>query len=184
MGRKRTPDGFSVAPTNDDPFPIGTQLVGAWSEIPLEFGGPSSKTWATCDGRLLHISQHPELYRRLGTRYNTGGEATHEFRIPDKRGRSSIGSGQGSGLTNRVQGTKLGVETHALSVSEMPSHTHDLWASDDNIGAGDYNPDPTPGSNAQPGNAYTATTGSRGGGTAHPNIQPSEVDLWIIKISL
>jgi len=47
---------------------------------------------------------------------------------PDLRGRFVLSSGQGSGLTNRTLGQTGGAETHTLSVSEMPVHTHAITA--------------------------------------------------------
>ncbi|MCX6915743.1 MAG: tail fiber protein, partial [Verrucomicrobia bacterium] len=43
---------------------------------------------------------------------------------PDLRGRFVLGSGTGSGLTARSVGQAGGEENHALTTSEMPSHTH------------------------------------------------------------
>jgi hypothetical protein len=43
--------------------------------------------------------------------------------LRDRRGRTDIGSGTGSGLTNRVAGTQYGVETHPLVAAEIPSLT-------------------------------------------------------------
>ena len=37
-------------------------------------------------------------------------------------GRTIIGAGQGSGLTNRVIGSSGGEETHILTIDEMPRH--------------------------------------------------------------
>jgi len=42
------------------------------------------------------------------------------------RGRAIIGSGQGSGLSNRAAGETGGEETHALTVSELPVHSHSI----------------------------------------------------------
>jgi microcystin-dependent protein len=42
----------------------------------------------------------------------------------DARGRAVIGAGQGSGLTDRPLASTGGEETHVLTESEMPSHTH------------------------------------------------------------
>jgi microcystin-dependent protein len=39
-------------------------------------------------------------------------------------GRTIIGVGQGTGLTNRTLGETGGEETHILSIDEMPSHSH------------------------------------------------------------
>ena len=43
---------------------------------------------------------------------------------PDLRGRFVLGSGSGSGLTNRDINNMGGEETHTLTIAEMPSHNH------------------------------------------------------------
>ena len=43
---------------------------------------------------------------------------------PDLRGRFVLGSGSGSGLTNREKDNVGGEETHTLTIAEMPSHNH------------------------------------------------------------
>jgi microcystin-dependent protein len=48
---------------------------------------------------------------------------------PDLRGRFVVGTGQGSGLTNRNLNDKGGEEMHALTVNEMPSHNHQYFDS-------------------------------------------------------
>ena len=61
------------------------------------------------DGRLLAISQHSALFSLFGTYY--GGDGRTTFALPDLRGRTVIGAGQGPGLSNRVLGQKGGAET-------------------------------------------------------------------------
>lgn len=43
---------------------------------------------------------------------------------PDLRGRFILSLGQGSGLTNRIYGAVGGAETHTLTTTEIPGHTH------------------------------------------------------------
>jgi hypothetical protein len=45
---------------------------------------------------------------------------------PDLRGRFIMGQGSGTGLTQRAIGQKGGEETHKLSISEIPSHSHSV----------------------------------------------------------
>ena len=60
------------------------------------------------DGRLLPINQNQALFSLLGTMY--GGDGRTTFALPDLRGRTIIGAGQGPGLSNRPQGQKGGIE--------------------------------------------------------------------------
>ena len=48
------------------------------------------------------------LFSLLGTMY--GGDGRTTFALPDLRGRTIIGAGQGPGLTNRPIGQKGGIE--------------------------------------------------------------------------
>ncbi|KAM9991253.1 hypothetical protein ACTFIZ_004665 [Dictyostelium cf. discoideum] len=79
--------------------------------------------WSLCDGAPLNKLTYPELYQHIR---DTFGSSEHEFSKPDFRGRCPIGAGNGVGLTNRVIGSKGGEENHLLTVSELPSHDHQL----------------------------------------------------------
>lgn len=82
--------------------------------------------YLACDGSTVAIASYPSLYALLGTSYNTGGEPAGSFRLPDLRGKLRLGQGQdaGRGLSMRSVGQYVGQETHSLSASEMPPHTH------------------------------------------------------------
>jgi microcystin-dependent protein len=80
------------------------------------------RDWGACAGGLVAISQNSALYSLLGT--NFGGDGRTTFGLPDLRGRSPVGYGQGPGLTNIPLGQKAGAETAALSVANLPSHHH------------------------------------------------------------
>lgn len=89
--------------------------------------------WLFCNGQTVPISQNSAMFALLGTMY--GGDGQNTFGIPDLRGRVVVGSqAQGPGLQNVAQGEKAGsnnatvisngTATIALSVANMPSHTH------------------------------------------------------------
>jgi microcystin-dependent protein len=59
--------------------------------------------WALCQGQLLPINQNTALFSLLGTMY--GGDGRITFALPDLRGRTPIGFGQGPGLSDRTQGS-------------------------------------------------------------------------------
>ncbi len=87
------------------------------------FGGNfAPRSWALCEGQLLAISQNTALFSILGTTY--GGDGRTTFALPDLRGRTAIGPGNGPGLSSRRQGEKLGSERNVLNVTQIPSHTH------------------------------------------------------------
>ncbi|MGB5793215.1 phage tail protein [Poseidonibacter sp.] len=78
--------------------------------------------WALCEGQLLSIAQNNALFALLGTTY--GGDGRTTFALPDLRGRTSIGVGRGSGLSQRRWGERSGSEMTILSLSNLPSHYH------------------------------------------------------------
>lgn len=78
--------------------------------------------WATCQGQILSIAQNTALFSLLGTTYGGNGQTT--FALPDLRGRSGIGQGQGPGLSDIVMGEQSGTENITLLITNMPIHTH------------------------------------------------------------
>ena len=78
--------------------------------------------WAFCDGQILPINQNQSLYSLLGTTY--GGDGQTSFALPDLRGRTPIHKS-----SNHTLGQKAGAEKHALSIAEMPAHSHQAQAS-------------------------------------------------------
>ena len=83
--------------------------------------------WHFCDGSLLSIAQWSALFSLLGTTYGGDGQTT--FGVPDLRGRTAVGQGQGPGLTNRTLGEMSGTEEVTVLIPQMPGHMHAALAS-------------------------------------------------------
>jgi microcystin-dependent protein len=83
--------------------------------------------WAWCDGQLLPISQNTALFSLLGTTY--GGDGKSNFALPDLQGRAPMHPGQGPGLSLHDLGETGGSETVTLLESEIPQHSHGIFAS-------------------------------------------------------
>lgn len=96
-------------------IPAGTMIL---------FGGTSTPSgWFWCDGSAYSRTTYAALFAAIGTTWGVGDGST-TFNVPDLRGRAPIGVGQGSGLTNRTLGAKLGEENHANTLAENGPHTH------------------------------------------------------------
>lgn len=126
-----------------------------------------------CDGSSYLRVDYPDLYAVLDSDLIIDAD---NFNVPDLRGRAIIGSGQGSGLSNRATGAQLGAETHQLTQAEMPSHVHSVHAHGTAINV----EEPIPGAPypISTPNIIGGTTGSTGGDGSHNNMQPSEARKW------
>lgn len=136
----------------------------------MSFGFPP-KGWATCDGQLLPINQNQALFSLLGTTY--GGDGRVNFALPDLRGRVPIHMGGSHTL-----GERGGEQSHTLSISELPAHTHIANATTN----GSDSVVPSDGVLGATSNMYGPATNlaslapamvsSIGGSQAHLNMQP------------
>jgi microcystin-dependent protein len=136
----------------------------------MSFGFPP-KSWASCDGQLLPINQNQALFSLLGTTY--GGDGRVSFGLPNLQGRASIHMGSGHTL-----GERGGEQAHTLSISEIPTHVHNLNGTTIDADS----PSPTGNLLAASANLYTpganltslnpGTIAIVGGSQAHLNMQP------------
>jgi microcystin-dependent protein len=110
-------DAFSLDPVTSSHM-IGELITFAGATNPLP------DQWLACDGASLLRADYPDLFDCIGVVYGSADSA--HFNVPDLRGRSSLGAGQGAGLTNRVLGVANGEEAHQLITAEMPAHTHNV----------------------------------------------------------
>jgi microcystin-dependent protein len=99
-----------------------------YGEIRMFAGNFAPAGWAFCEGQLLPISDYETLFNLIGTTYGGDGEST--FALPDLRGRLPLH--QGSGFTLAETG---GVEEVALTVSQIPAHSHAFGVVDGHPGS-------------------------------------------------
>lgn len=150
-------------------------------EIRLMSFNFAPRGWAMCDGQILPISQNQSLYSLLGTIY--GGDGRTNFALPDLRERVPVHVGTGHAL-----GERGGAATHALSIGEMPQHTHRVAASTATTGgsASPNNGFLGGGNNVyRPGagtTTFSAATVESVGGSPHPNLQPYLVVTFCIAL--
>ena len=101
------------------------------AEIRIFAGNFAPRSWAFCDGQLLPVAQNTALFSLIGTTY--GGDGRTTTALPNLKGRTPMHPGRGPGLTSRRLGQRGGAETITLSEAQIPSHTHTLRASNDDI---------------------------------------------------
>lgn len=97
--------------------------------IHLFAGASPPNGWLLCNGSAVSRTIFASLFATIGSTYG-GGDGATTFNIPDLRGRTVFGAGQGNGLSNRQIGQSAGEEAHTQQVSELPSHTHPVSITD------------------------------------------------------
>jgi microcystin-dependent protein len=142
-------------------------------EVRLFGGNFAPAGWAFCDGSLLPISEYDVLFNLIGTTYGGDGQTT--FALPDLRGRLPVHQG-----ASYVIGQAGGVESVALSVNQLPAHTHAAAASA-SAGTGPApgnaiwaatSTDPLYGPGPATGSAMAPAVQPVGGGQPHDNLMP------------
>ena len=92
------------------------------SEIRLMSFNIAPRGWALCNGQLLPINQNQALFSLNGTTW--GGDGRVNFALPNLQGRVPIHFGAGFSM-----GQAGGAESHTLTQTELPAHTHQVVAS-------------------------------------------------------
>jgi microcystin-dependent protein len=162
-GLKSEIDGIPAAPVE---LPIGTIL---------DYGGTTAPTnFVECDGAAVSRTvTYDQLFTAIGTTWGVGDGST-TFNLPDFRRRVTVGAGgSGTGTLGNSEGDTGGSETHTLTESEIPAHTHTIPTGTGGTGA---RFPATEGSFPS-----TVASGSTGGGGAHNNMQPSAVVMKVIR---
>jgi microcystin-dependent protein len=167
-------------------------------QITMFAGNFAPKGTALCNGQLMSIQQNAALFALLGTTYGGNGQTT--FALPNLQSQLPIHFGQGSGLSNYVQGQTAGTTAVTITQSTMPQHNHTLNATTadatsatmvngDNFNMLPAKPTVTGGlfyanPNANPGITPIAlaasTAGTTGGSQPHNNLMPSLCITFII----
>lgn len=108
-------------------------MEGTLAEIRMFAGNFSPRGWQYCNGQLLSISQWTAVFALVGTIYGGNGQTT--FGLPDFRGRSPFGTGNGAGLSPIQIGEVSGTETITLLSSNLPAHNHTLTPTNITLGS-------------------------------------------------
>jgi microcystin-dependent protein len=74
----------------------------------------------------MSIAQNAALFSLLGTMYGGNGQTT--FQLPNLQSALPMSFGQGSGLSNYVQGQVGGFTSVTLTQQTVPSHQHFMMA--------------------------------------------------------
>lgn len=104
--------------------------VGEYKDV--AHNGSPDPGWLKCTGTTLSRAAYPKLFAVIGTRFNTGGESSLEFRLPDWRGMFPRCFDDGRGVdTGRTmdgvpQPSQNLAHGHSGSASSAGQHNHTL----------------------------------------------------------
>lgn len=128
--------------------------------------------WLRCDGTAVSRTTYSALFAKIGISFGVGDGST-TFNIPDFRGRVYGTVGSGTGLTPRLMGANVGVESVTLTSGQIPSHNHAFSNKYQGIGTSGSGANAlVTSTSAFDGNA-TVTPASFGSGASHENMQPT-----------
>lgn len=175
---KVDPAAVSVVPTGS---------VFAW----LIDAAPTG--YLLCYGQTVSRTTYSTLYALIGDTYGAG-DGTTTFNLPDMRGRVLVGQDDmGGTAASRLTlvkghdastlGNTFGVEKHALSTGEMPSHSHgmNIRTGSGNNGNNNMSLDSSDISSTLADAGGRVTSNASGSNEEHENVQPSIVINYIIK---
>jgi microcystin-dependent protein len=159
-------------------------------------------------GQAISRTTYSSYFSLVSTTFGSGDGST-TFNVPDLRGRvvagaDGMGGSSAGRLTDAVAGIDAlgdagGAQSHTLSTSEMPAHSHGVTDPGHNHGfsnnpfyGGSQTSTPASGGSvSHPSNSQTVsitsnTTGisiqNNGGGGAHNNVQPTIVLNYLLRV--
>jgi len=148
-----------------DTLPIGSITAYGKETAPAN--------WLICDGSAVSRTSYADLFAVIGTKYGEGDGST-TFNLPNLKGRVPVGLDGGDTDFNEI-GKTGGEKTHQLTINEMPSHNHPgifRYTNQTGVYARLYL-----GSDG----TKLDNEGKTGGDQPHNNLQPYEVNNFIIK---
>lgn len=183
VNKKYLDDQIAITGVEDVPIAALLPYAGPQSIIPDNF--------LLCDGREVSRFTYANLFLLIGVAYGSPSSGS-VFKLPDMRGRAALPldnlGGQAKSLITdpnaRVLGGKTGDEAHALTLAEIPAHTHeydDIYYAEGVAGAEIGDANASDANNAENLVDPLRTTGATGSATPHDNVQPSMAMNWLIR---
>ncbi|MHA1540012.1 MAG: hypothetical protein ACTSXQ_06025 [Alphaproteobacteria bacterium] len=160
---KATPTGFLI---------LNGATIGAFGAGADFMGDPYKALYVFLWNSIVDLPIEGERGASAGEDW----DAWKKITLPDGRGRSILGAGQGTDLTARNIGSTGGTEKHQLTVEEMPKHRHYMGTILSDAGSSNDGPN-----GASDGSYPDRWTEYEGADVPHNNMPPWLALTWIIK---
>ena len=147
---------------------INNDPSNAVGDIKMTACSTAPAGWLICNGSAISRTTYSRLFAAIGTTYGVGNGST-TFNLPNLQTRFPVGVGTGYAL-----GSTGGAETVTLTLQQIPSHAHTIYATSGSSSGGSL-------AMGWSGSDRSTTTYSSGGGQSHENRPPYIALNFIIK---
>lgn len=151
--------------------PVGSMMMYAGSSAPTG--------WLLCDGTAISRTTYSDLFSAISTTYGTG-DGSSTFNTPNMGGKGPMGYLSSNTAFDALAETS-GEETHTLTESEMPSHTHTVVSRNPAHSSSTGGPGLEYENSGAWHSTGTQTSNSTGSGSAHNVLDPYVTVNFIIK---
>jgi microcystin-dependent protein len=147
------------APVTATPDELNNPVTVPSGSIQMYGGAVAPTGWLLCDGSEVDRTTYADLWGAIGDTWGDGNGTT-TFNLPDIRDKVAAGAG------TSALATTAGADSHTITASQMPTHTHDMkitfYNNNANLGT------TTPGSDDVPQSYKTPTEDSGAAGGSNP----------------
>ena len=162
---------------------VNTGIIVPWSDASIPTG------FLECNGAAVSRTTYSDLFAVIGTDYGAGDGST-TFNLPDLADRCCVSNSPGKSLTSsggantvtKTGNVTGGADQHAITVPELPSHTHSYNTGTGAGSAGsqfDRSETTSPGAGSSNQHSHNASINFTGNATSV--LQPYLTLVYIIK---
>jgi microcystin-dependent protein len=162
---------------------VNTGIIVPWSDASIPTG------FLECNGAAVSRTTYSDLFAVIGTDYGVG-DGSSTFNLPDLTDRccvsnspaKSLTSSGGANTVTKTGNVTGGASQHAITVPELPSHTHS-YNTGGGAGAGgsQFDRSETTSPGAGSGNQHSHNSSINFTGNATSVLQPYLTLVYIIK---
>jgi microcystin-dependent protein len=171
-----TEDKIADGAITEDKIATSAQSVFMPTGSVMAFAGSVAPDgYFICNGQAVNRSTYAGLFSIIGTTYGSGNGST-TFNVPDLSGRVVAGMGGSLLAGTDTLGLPGGSKSVTLTLDQIPAHNHGGGT----VGTSHISDVSGGGERTHPYN-NGGSISSQGGGSSHPNVQPTIILNYLIK---